>query len=365
MISTLAARMEVRLDAIVANYLLLARRAAPGRCGAVLKADAYGLGAGPIAAALYAAGCRDFFVVLLQEAAALRQALPDQDARIYVLNGVTGAEVATCSELAVVPVHNTLAQCRTWVAAGGRGACALQVDTGMSRLGLSPADQNMLRGDATLMRGLDLALLITHFAAADAPGHAANRQQLEAFAAARRRFPGVPSSLENSAAMFLPPAYRGDVCRPGAALMGIDTGPATTGMQPVLRVQAPVLQLRDVQPGAGIGYGHTAIAERPMRLATIGAGYADGWPRSLSGKGMVHWRGAALPMIGRVSMDSFVVDASGPLAQSIEEGALVDLIGPHQSADDVARTAGTIGYEILTMLGSRFVRTFTDGSLRT
>lgn len=363
MIETLAARLEVRIDAIAANYRLLAKRAAPGRCGAVLKADAYGLGAGPIAAALYDAGCRDFFVVLLQEAAARRQALPHKDAKIYVLNGVAGAEVASCSELEAIPVHNTLTQCRTWVAMGG-GVCALQVDTGMSRLGLSPADQDVLRADRVLMDSLDLALLITHFAAADAPDHAANQQQLEAFAAARRRFPGVPGSLENSAAMFLPPAFRGDVCRPGAALMGIDTGPATTGMRPVLRLQAPVLQLRDVPAGTGIGYGHTAIAERPMRLATIGLGYADGWPRALSGKGMVHWQGSALPMVGRVSMDSFVVDASGPLAQPIHEGALVDLIGPHQSVDDVARTAGTIGYEILTMLGSRFSRTYIDGSLQ-
>lgn len=353
-------RLIVDLDAIAANFLALCRIAAPAEVAGVVKADAYGLGAGRVGRRLLREGCRTFFVATLDEAIALRGQLGPGPA-ILVLNGFvpgTGAAYATHS---LTPVLNTLSQALAWAEADGAPGAALQVDTGMSRLGLSVTEQTQLLATPGLLERLKPALLMSHLAAADDPSHVGNTQQYAAFTAARARFPGIRTSLANSAGIFLGTQYHHDLERPGAALYGIDIGPNSHDIVPTITLDARIIQVRHIPAGEGVGYGFTFHAEKPMRLATIGIGYADGWPRSLSNSGAA-WSGAArLPIIGRVSMDSFSIDITNA-PDSLGEGDFVELIGSHQSADAVAQAAGTIGYEILTRLGRRFDRLYREAT---
>lgn len=335
------------------NYRTLQRLSHPARCAAVVKADCYGLGAAEIVPALHGAGCTDFFVATLSEAKRVRALLgaaPD----VYVLNGLPPGAEATAASLRLIPVLNSVEHCRRWSRVGFAPA-ALQVDTGMSRLGLSPDEAEELAADHRLRERLDLVLLMSHLADADEADNGSTGQ-LAVFEHARALFPGVPASLANSAGIFLGDAFGMDVTRGGAALYGIETGPRATGIRPVVSLKVRVIQLRSIDAGAGVGYGFAFRAPRPMRLATLGVGYADGWSRSLSPAGAAWLDGQRLPIVGRVSMDSFVVDVSDLDPQEITVGDVLELIGDHQSVDDLARQSGTIGYEVLTNLGARFGR---------
>jgi alanine racemase len=360
------ARLTIDLRALVANYRLLTERLRPVSAAAVVKADAYGLGADRVAPALETAGCEDFFVAHLSEALALKPAL-GRRARLYVLNGLQlGAEQA-CAEAGIRPVINSLEQARLWRGLAERLGrplqCALQVDTGMSRLGLPPGDVERLAADPSFFDHAPLVLLMSHLACADEPSRAANADQLAAFEAVARRLPPARRSLANSGGVFLPAAFRGDLARPGVSLYG--AAPNAEGgnpMAPVVRLSARVIQVRDVAAGQGVGYGLTYAREAPGRIATIAVGYADGWPRALSNRGAAYYRGVRLPIAGRVSMDSITLDVSALAAHalSLRLGDEVELLGPHQTLEDVARDAGTIPYEILTSLGRRYSRAYLD-----
>ncbi|CAG0957056.1 alanine racemase [Rhizobiaceae bacterium] len=348
--------LTVDLGALTANYRLL-RDMAGGECGAVVKADAYGIGMGPVAAALHAEGCRHFFVGHLSEGVALRAALPD--AAIYVLNGVPPGAECDAAAAGLIPALNSPEQIAAWKTTarslGRRLPGALQFDTGMTRLGLSPAAVEAVAADGETLDGIDLRLALSHLACADEPQHPANAAQAALFARLAARFPGVPRSLANSSGIFLGAAFRSDVARAGAALYGINPTPrAGNPMRAVVGVRAKVIQTADCAAGVGIGYGHDFHAHRPMRLATISLGYADGWPRRA--RGAAFHRGVRLPFVGRVSMDSIVLDVSALPAGTLHPGDLVEVIGDDQTVDDVAALAGTIGYEILTGLGNRFHR---------
>lgn len=350
-----AAELHVDLGRIVANYASLSKLAGSSSCAAVVKADAYGLGASRIASAFRDAGCREFFVATLAEGLDLRQALGPAP-RIFILNGLVPGTEDICAAAGLIPVLSTLDQCRAWSRIGAESA--LQVDSGMSRLGLDLDEQAVLAANTRLLSALNLTLLMSHLANADEPDHPSNRSQLAAFAASRARFPGLRASLANSAGIFLGSDYHHDLCRPGAALYGISAGPLTSGIGAVATLTARILQTRTIPAGVSVGYGYSFTAERPTRVATIGVGYADGWPRTLSGVGCVHFEGVRLSMLGRVSMDSFAVDITALPADRHVDNASVELIGSSCSVDDVATTAGTIGYEIFTGLGSRFHRTY-------
>lgn len=341
------------MGAVVENYRTLQASAQPARCAAIVKADCYGLGAAEIAPALQRDGCRDFFVTTLAEARRLR-ALLGSAAAIYVLNGLpAGAEVSAAA-LGLIPVLNTLEQCRRWSRLGAAPA-ALQVDTGTSRLGLRLAEAEDLACDVRLRDRLDLVLVMSHLAHVDAaqPPTAA---QLAAIARVRALFPGVPTSLANPAGGGPDAMLPGDMARPGAALYGLKTGPQVPLLCPVVSLKARILQLRTIAKGLGAGYGLNAPALEPMRVATLGVGYADGWRRSLAASGAAWLDGCRLPTVGPISMDSFMVDVTNVDSADIAPGDVVELIGDHQSVDDVARQAGTIGHEILTGLGARFGR---------
>jgi alanine racemase len=354
--------LSVDLAALRANYASIAKRVAPARSGAVIKADAYGLGVGPVARALGAAGCRDFFVVQLGEAALARPHLPD-GARLFVLNGVPKGSEAACLALSVLPVLSTTEQITHWARAGemqGRPLdAALQFDSGMSRLGLSSAEAVAVAHDQYLGRWLRPVLILSHLACADAHEHPANEAQRSAFGAIAALFPGVDRSLANSGGAFLPGRFHGTLVRPGIALFGGRASDAPeAALRPVVALRARVLQVRDVMPGAAVGYGHTHVATSPARWATIGVGYADGWPRNLGNRGAAWHAGIRLPIIGRVSMDSMTVDLADLPADALREGDWVDLIGRDQTVDAVAAQAGTIAYEILTGLGRRLRRSY-------
>jgi alanine racemase len=327
-----------------------------GAVAGVVKADAYGLGAARVGPALRDAGCRHFFVAHLAEGVALREALGPEP-RIAVLNGFApGAD----EDAALLPVLNGLPDVGAHAAAArrrGRAAPAiLHLDTGISRLGLDAREQEAVAADPSRLGGLDLRWLMTHLACADEPGHPLNAAQAERFAAICARLPaGIPRSVANSSGMFLGPAFASDLARPGCALYGINPTPGRPNpMRQVVRLDAPVLQVREIAPGDTVGYGATWTATRPSRVATVAAGYADGYLRALSGRAFGVFAGQSVPLIGRVSMDLIAFDVTD--APPIAPGAAICLIGPENTPDDVAARAGTIGYEILTSLGNRYRR---------
>jgi len=357
------ALLTVDLGAVRENYRRLKNRLGNAVCAGVVKADGYGLGASEVAKALAKEGCEAFFVAHLDEGARLRAALGDKPA-IYVLNGVQpGAELEAVAA-GLTAVLNSAGQLAAWRDAARRTGrklpAVLQVDSGMSRLGMAPAEAEAVSADADAFEGIDLKLVMSHLACADEPRHPANHAQLLEFERLRALLPPVPASLANSSGIFLGPAYHFDLARPGAALYGINPTPQSVNpMLPVVRLEARVIQTRSLAKGAGIGYGHTAIAQGPLETATISLGYADGWHRRAAASA---WFGAVrLPFIGRVSMDSIILDISALPAGRLRPGDFVELIGLSQTVDEVASLAGTIGYEVLTSLGHRFHRRYVGG----
>ncbi len=371
-----AGLLEIDLDAVRANYRLLRGLVGNAVCGGVVKADSYGLGADRVVPALAREGCRHFFVAHADEALALLPCLPNGGI-LYVLNGLTGDAVPEIARrlaegAPVVPVLNSLGHVIVWREAAARLGrvlpAVLQIDTGMSRLGLAPVDVAAVAGDGAAFAGLDIRFVMSHLACADEPLHPASAAQLGAFNAARDvlarhgAFAGARWSLANSSGIFLGAGYHFDLVRPGAALYGLNPQPGGDNpMRAVVRLRARIIQTRSIPAGSHVGYGYTFESTGAARVATLSVGYADGWPRSLSGRGAAWLGDHRLPILGRVSMDSVVVDVSHVPAGLAVADAPVELIGGHQTVDDVAEAAGTIGYEILTSLGRRYRRVYIGG----
>lgn len=356
--------LTVDVGAIVENYRFLRSQADPATCAAVVKADAYGLGVDRVAPALARAGCRDFFVATLDEGIALRDIL-GLGPRIAVLHGAPLRAEPDCLAAHLVPVLNGPEQLAAWRRlARDRGRplpAILQVDTGMARFGFSESDVARLLAAPEPFEGIALGLVMSHLACADTPDHPANADQLAAFRSIRARLPGIPASLAASSGIVLGPAFHADLVRPGAALYGVNPQPGRSNpMRPVVRLQARILQLRDVAIGDGIGYGHAAVARRPTRLAAVAAGYADGYLRSASGRGTAFAGSHPLAVLGRVSMDSLILDVTDAPPEAVPLGGFVDLLGPGHGVDALAEAAGTIGYEVLTSLGARYHRVFRE-----
>jgi alanine racemase len=362
--------LTIDLAAIAANYRSLAEQSAPAICAAAVKADAYGLGAAMVAQVLLREGCRHFFVATVDEGLALRPLLPG--AMIYVLNGLPPGAAATLARADLIPVLCTLEQVEDWrkfcATAGQQKAAALQIDTGISRLGLPQRDVERLMADPRLLRGFPLVHVMSHLACGDEPGSPMNDQQLTLFRTLIERFPWSGTTrptfgISASSGIFLGADFHFDLVRPGAALYGLEPMSGHSNpMLPVVRLQGKILQIRDVDAGMTVGYGATHRFEGPSRLATIGVGYADGIFRSLGNRGAVFVAGERAPVVGRISMDLMTVDLGRVPNAAAYPGAVVDIIGPEQSVDDFARSAGTIGYEILTALGSRYQRRYVNAA---
>lgn len=361
-VGDVSARLTIDLDALVANFLTAKAASEPAEVACVVKADAYGLGATRVSAALHAAGCRRFFTAQLEEALSLRRVLP-KEARLYVLNGLWPGAEATAADAGVIPVLNSLDQVVRWHgtarARGVRLPAILQIDSGMSRLGVTGEDVGVLRANPDLLSQLDLHYVMTHLASADTPGSGWNAAQLAAFDKMADQLPPTPRSFANTAAALTRRQRPGDLVRVGLGLYG---GAAVAGcpnpMRRVVDLSARVLQVRQAPPRTGVGYGMTYVTSAPTRIATLAVGYADGWPRSLGGRGAAYLDGRRLPVVGRISMDSMMVDVTGVAPSALEAGDFVELLGPNQSLEDVAEQAGTISYEILTGLGARLTRTY-------
>lgn len=354
--------LTVDLDAVVHNYNVLRRQAAPGaRVAAVVKADGYGLGSVPISKALAGAGCRDFFVFTVEEGIALRAAL--KEPRIFILSGFFGSDAASYPEHNLIPVLGSFPEIENYrrLAAklGKKLDAYLSFNIRMNRLGLARVETEKLIADKTLLDGLNIIGVMSHFACAD-EDHPANDVQNEIFEKIARHFPGAEKSLANSSGIFRNKKYHHDLLRPGMALYGLNPAPKTKNpMRAVANLRLPVIRTRIVYKGAGVGYGLTWKAEKDTPLATVAAGYADGIFRSLGNRGALYWKGIRCPIRGRVSMDLTTVDISAVAEnQRPKPGDMMELLGEHQGADDLADDAGTIGYEILTSLGKRYERVY-------
>jgi alanine racemase len=346
---SLRARLTIDLDAIVANWRALDALTAPGcETAAVVKADAYGCGAAQVGQALARAGARTFFVAVALEGERLRAAI-GPDPAIYVLGGYARETVARYAAHELRPVLNSAAQARAWFADRPGAPAAVQIDTGMNRLGME-ADEVAALGplpDAVV-------LVMSHMGCADEPAHPLNAAQLAEF---RRLTGGLgrPRSLSATAGLLLGTDWHFDLTRPGIGLYG---GWPFAQARPVVRLEAPIIQVRDLAPGERVGYAAAWEAGRPSRIATIGLGYADGLIRAAGACGAAWIAGRRVLFAGRVSMDLITLDVSDvPCAP----GDMVELLGPHQGIDDVARMAGTIGHEVLTSLGARFEWTYAGG----
>lgn len=368
-----AARLTVDLQALADNWRLMAKKSGKARTAAVLKADAYGIGLEPAARTLYRAGARDFFVATPAEGRALRPTAPD--GRIFVLSGMWAGSEELFFDHDLVPVIASSEQLAVFMAAlaeRGDYPCALQVDTGMNRLGLSPGEALALANDPARPASFSPVLILSHLACGDDPLHPMNRMQLDRFRAATRAFHGVEASLANSAGVFLGEDFHFDLTRPGISVYG---GAAVNGepnpMKPVVTAEARILQVREARIGEGVSYGATAVLSRDSRIAVAAIGYADGYLRSLSGagvplrqtvssgaKGYLH--GRHVPLIGRVTMDLTHFDVTDLPAGSVRPGDFIELFGPHMPIEAVARAGGTIDYVLLTSLGSRYRRDYIE-----
>jgi len=359
-----AARLTVRLPAITANYRTYRRMTGPAAVAAVVKADAYGLGADRVAPALADAGCDSFFVARLEEGVALRKIVPQ--ARIFVLDGADPDSVPALLRFSLTPVLNSLAQIAAWSAAARVGGApldaVLHVDTGMNRLGLTGDELATLASEqARRLAGLNLVLVMSHLACADQPENKMNAQQLSRFRQALAMLPPAPASLAASHGAMLGVDYHFDLVRPGVALYGANPQKpegqepqekedgAPNLMQTAAVLTAKVLQVRRIDLGESVGYAATFRAKRPSMIATVALGYADGIPRTLSNKGMAAIAGVRVPIAGRVSMDLMTLDVSA-LAEPPHIGADAELLGDTISLGEVAEIAGTNEYEILTRL---------------
>lgn len=346
MTGSLTARLCVNLGAIVENWRALDAMTAPDcETAAVVKGDGYGCGAVPVGRALADAGVRTFFVAVPSEAAILRAAVGAAPV-IYVLGGYGAAEDALYRQHALRPVLNSADQARAWFA-GFNGPAAIQLDTGMNRLGME-ADEFASLGP--LPGTVDLVM--SHMGCADAPGHEMNDVQLRAFREMTDHL-AVRRSLSATAGLLLGPDWRFDLTRMGIGLYG---GWPYEAARRVVTVEAPVIQIRDLAAGESVGYGASFVARRPTRIATISAGYADGLIRAMGAGATGFVDGQPVPFAGRVSMDLITLDVTGC---DCAPGDMVEILGPNQSIDDLARSAGTIGHEILTSLGSRYARTYS------
>lgn len=363
-------RLTIDLSALQANFRLLQDHAGPAECAAVVKADAYGLGAERIVPALAAAGARTFFVAHPHEARVVRKAAPE--AVIYVLSGLAPGSAAVLAEIGARPVLGSNAEIDEWSAFASAqnlpGEAAVHIDTGMNRLGLTIDEAASVAERFSAGRlGFRPSLVMSHLACADEPGHPLNDRQIRSFTHAAAWFPGVPASLANSAAMLSAGQYRFDLCRPGIALYGGNPCPGRPNrLKPVIRAEARVVQIRTAAAGETVGYGAAQTLARPSVLAIISLGYADGLIRAAGSTdarvgAKMAFGDTLCPVAGRISMDLVAADITDLPAGTIHRGDFATLIGGAIGVDDVAAAAGTIGYEVLTRLGSRFVRTYSGG----
>lgn len=360
--------LTIDLATIEANWRALSRRVVPTECSAVIKADAYGCGTEQVAKALAIAGCKTFFVADLSEARRAR-AVAFEPA-IYVLNGLMPGTASAFADINARPVIGSLGELAEWdafVSANNwRGGAALHVDTGMNRLGVT-AEEAAAIAPRIRSENHGITLLMSHLACAELPDHPLNDRQIRLFREVRNLYRGIAGSLANSSGIFLGnPAYC-DMVRPGAALFGVNPTPGRGNpMRSVVELRGRVTLVRNVQRGETVGYDAQWTAKRGARIAIAAVGYADGYLRAASASDTVAGgeaivAGTRCRLAGRVSMDLLAIDISDLPDNAVRRGDTVTLINEEITVDDLAASAGTIGYEVLTSLGRRYHRIYRTG----
>lgn len=341
------ARLTINLHALTQNWQALDAKTNV-ETGAVVKADAYGLGAEPVARTLAEEGVRKFFVAVAEEGEAIRKAVGDGP-MVCVFSGHMEGDTGLLFAHNLVPLLNSPEQFKRHMQAMPDHPFGIQLNSGMNRLGFQASDWAELRHEALAAKPV---VVMSHLACADEPEHPMNQHQLRAF---RQMTDGidVPRSLAATGGTLLGPEFHFDFCRPGIGLYG---GMPFAGAKPVVTVDLPVVQVRDVAVGEPVGYGNSWTARRPSRIATVAAGYADGLHRAIGG-GIDAFAGdQPCPVVGRISMDLITIDVTD-LPFNPES---LRILNGHQTVDDLAEAAGTIGYEVLTSLGSRFSRGYVE-----
>ncbi|MCY4304762.1 MAG: alanine racemase [Aestuariivita sp.] len=337
------AKLTIDHSAIVENWRTL-NTLSESETGAVVKANAYGLDAASIAHSLARVGVFSFFVAIASEGSVIRDSIGPKP-EIYVFAGHMRGETEKLTKHRLIPILNSSEQLRLHLSLIPDHPFAIQLDTGMNRLGMEPEEWLSVREKALSRNPV---LMMSHLACSDTPSDSTNAMQLKAF---KEMTDGldIPKSFAATGGILMGSEYHFDVTRPGIGLYG---GSPFSQAKPVVRLDVSVIQTRELKVGEAVGYGNAWVASRPTRIATIAAGYADGIVRTIGSKGFVFYDNIACPIVGRVSMDLTTID----ITELDHMPQTLNLIGPHQTIDDLAKAAGTIGYEILTSLGERYDR---------
>ena len=342
------ATLNINLNAIYKNLNRLqnlSERAV--ETAVVLKADAYGLGVDPIAKYLFDKGVRTFFVATVTEALELSLLLP-LEAQIYYLNGFSENDSDIINNHNITPILNSLDQINSFKNKILNKSAALQIDIGMKRLGLNPCEVIAAKKKC---KSMNLKLILGHLSSADNEFDSSNHKQLSLFSKLSSNFPCTPKSLAATGGTILGKDYHFDLTRPGIGIFG---GKPLKRAENVVTVNLPILQIKDIKQNDGVGYNHTFVSKEKMKIATVGAGYADGLSRQLSNSGVLYAGNTKCPILGRVSMDLITVDISNVT----DTPKALSALGPLQTIDDLAKQSNTVGYEILTSLGSRYKRVY-------
>ena len=358
--------LTINLNAIASNWRFLSNVAASSEVAAVIKANAYSVGAKAVAKELFQTGCRSFFVTTLDEAFDIKSVLPES-VDIYVLGGVRDGDEKIFERENFIPVIFSIEMLRRWrkfsVQQSSKIRTAIKVDTGMSRFGIQ-SEEFMNELDSSLKDDVDLILFMSHLACADDKSHTLNQQQKDRFAELNKKaksiFPNVKSSLANSSGIFLGSEWHFDLVRPGAALYGINPHPAEINpLRAAINLRLPVLQIKTMQESVSVGYSASAKVKSGARLAVVAGGYADGINRTLGSKPQGYCCGQLVESVGRVSMDSTIFDVSS--VDASDEAILncgIDVIDDRISLDDLTQKNKLLGYEVLTSMGSRYQRIY-------
>ncbi len=357
----------IDLDALAHNYRSLCSELNAGTlCAASIKANAYGMGLKEVAMRLYQEGCRHFFIAYLPGAIELQYFI-GKDSFIYVLSGFRPGDEEIYNHYNVIPVLSDLTQVKAWNTFGQQNQqclrAALHFDTGITRTGLFPDVVRKL--ELSHFSHTEIICVISHLACPYQPTHPMNEIQRRLFDELRQRFPFAMGSLANSGGIFLDPSYHYDMVRPGLAFTGCSTAVPLKHykLKPVFKAYAQILQINEIERGESVGYDTTFIARRDSRIATIGVGYGDGYFRSLSNCGELYFKGYFVPVVGRVSMDLLTVDVTDIPPEAIACGEWMELFGDNLPADEVAKKAGTISYELFSRLGPRFERFYINSGV--
>jgi alanine racemase len=358
-------KLEIDVEKIVSNYQTLRKVCGRRDVGAAVKANGYGLGAEIITKSLLKTGCNNFFVAHLEEGYNLRSKIKEIDYNILVLNGpLSISELDIFHRYNLTPILNNLWQVELWhdftIHTQQKLPCVIHINTGMHRLGMNDEELQLIVTKG-LFSNLNISYVMSHLSAAEIKDEPYTHEQLKLFTKYSEYFPGIKRSLANSSGIFLGPDYHFELSRPGAALYGINPlANMPNPMEKPVRLLAPIIHIQHLKPGSAIGYNMTFVTDNNSVIATLPLGYADGYLRSLSNKGVVYIDGIESKVVGRISMDLITIDVTHVPANKIFIGKEVEIIGENCTPDKLAGISNTIGYEILTNLGQRYERIYKN-----